>query len=78
MVLSLIAVFVVFIVMTCAVAVTLQFDGKTLYQKLKSRGVLVRHFDKARISDYVRITVGTLEEMQTLITKIGEILEETK
>ena len=53
-------------------------DGKTLYQKLKSRGILVRHFDKARISDYVRITVGTLEEMQTLVTKIGEILEETK
>ena len=53
-------------------------DGKTLYQKLKSRGVLVRHFDKARISDYVRITVGTLEEMETLIARIGEILEETK
>ena len=53
-------------------------DGKTLYQKLKARGVLVRHFDKARISDYVRITVGTLEEMQALVTKIGEILEETK
>ncbi len=53
-------------------------DGKTLYQKLKQRGVLVRHFDKARISDYVRITVGTAEEMQTLIGKIGEILEETK
>ena len=53
-------------------------DGKTLYQKLKARGVLVRHFDKARISDYVRITVGTLEEMQALVTKIGEILEEAK
>ena len=53
-------------------------DGRTLYEKLKARGVLVRHFDKARISDYVRITVGTLEEMQILITKIGEILEETK
>ena len=53
-------------------------DGKNLYQKLKARGVLVRHFDKARISDYVRITVGTLEEMQALVTKIGEILEEAK
>ena len=53
-------------------------DGKTLYQKLKARGVLVRHFDKARISDYIRITVGTFEEMQALVTKIGEILEEAK
>ena len=53
-------------------------DGKDLYQKLKQRGILVRHFDKARISDYVRITVGTAEEMQALITTIGEILEETK
>ena len=53
-------------------------DGKDLYQKLKQRGILVRHFDKARISDYVRIIVGTAEEMQALITTIGEILEETK
>ena len=53
-------------------------DGKDLYQNLKQRGILVRHFDKARISDYVRITVGTAEEMQALITTIGEILEETK
>ncbi len=53
-------------------------DGRTLYGKLKQRGVLVRHFDKARISDYVRITVGTLEEMQTLVAKISDILEEVK
>lgn len=33
MVLSLIAVFLVFIVMTAAVAITLEFDGKTLYQR---------------------------------------------
>ena len=53
-------------------------EGKTLYQKLKQKGVLVRHFDKARISDYVRITVGTLEEMKILVAKISEILEEAK
>ncbi len=53
-------------------------DGKTLYQKLKQRGVLVRHFDKPRISPYIRITVGTAEQMKALITTIGEILEDAK
>ena len=53
-------------------------DGKTLYQKLKERGVLVRHFDKARICDYIRITVGTAEQMRGLIATISGILEEIK
>lgn len=51
-------------------------DGKTLYQKLKARGILVRHFDKPRIADYNRITIGTAEQMQTLVQTIREILEE--
>lgn len=50
--------------------------GGELYQKLKSRGILVRHFDKAKISDYNRITIGTREQMQTLIDTIKSILEE--
>ena len=51
-------------------------EGKTLYQKLKEKGVLVRHFDKPRIHPYVRITVGTREEMEILVKTIGQILEE--
>ena len=50
-------------------------DGKGLYLKLKERGVLVRHFDKKRISDYVRITIGTREQMEILIREIQNILE---
>lgn len=51
--------------------------GGDLYRKLKSRGVLVRHFEKPRISDYVRITVGTRDQMQILLDNISQILEET-
>ncbi len=50
-------------------------DGKKLYMKLKDRGVLVRHFDKKRISDYVRITIGTKEQMNILIKEVKQILE---
>ncbi|MBR5900028.1 MAG: histidinol-phosphate transaminase [Clostridia bacterium] len=52
-----------------------KIDGKELYLKLKENGVLVRHFDKDRISSYVRITVGSLSEMQILIQTIKNILE---
>ena len=52
-------------------------DGGTLYEKLKQRGVLVRHFSQNRISDYVRITIGSVEEMNILVENIKEILEES-
>lgn len=51
-------------------------DGETLYLKLKERNILVRHFNKERIRQYNRITVGTPEQMKTLITAIKELLEE--
>lgn len=48
--------------------------GQLLYQQLKRRGILVRHFDAPRISDYVRISIGTDEEMEVLIGTLEEIL----
>jgi histidinol-phosphate aminotransferase len=53
-----------------------KIDGGELYRKLKERGILVRHFDKAAISDYNRITIGTREQMQTFINTVASILEE--
>ena len=55
-----------------------RIDGGVLYTKLKEKGVLVRHFDGARIKDYNRITVGTREEIDTLLRATQEILEERK
>ena len=50
-------------------------EGKTLYQKLKEKGVLVRHFDTVRLQEYNRITIGSREQMDALLTAIREILE---
>ena len=52
-----------------------RIDGEDLYRQLKQRGVLVRHFTKPRIAQYIRITVGTMEQMERLIQTIQEILE---
>ena len=48
--------------------------GKQLYLDLKARGILVRHFDKPRISDYNRITIGTPEQMETLLKTLREMI----
>ena len=55
-----------------------RLDGGELYKKLRERGILIRHFTKARVSDYNRITVGSRDEMDALISAISDILEETK
>ncbi len=49
-------------------------SGSGLYSELRKRGILVRHFSKPRIDDWLRITVGTDLEMDTLIETIKEII----
>lgn len=50
--------------------------GRELYRALKERGILIRHFDKPRIQEYNRITIGTEEQMETLIASVRTILKE--
>lgn len=48
-------------------------DAQALYKALKEKGILVRHFNQPRICDYLRITVGTQQEMDALLTCIRAI-----
>lgn len=49
-------------------------SGKKIYEMLKKSGVLVRHFDKPRISEYNRITIGTREQMDILLSVLRKEL----
>ena len=53
-----------------------RISGYDLYQKLKENGILVRWFDADRIRDYVRITIGDLEQMVALVDEVARLLDE--
>lgn len=55
-------------------AKTDKMEGSDLYKALKSKGILVRHFSAPRTKDYIRITIGTAEQMQIFIDTVKEIL----
>ena len=51
-----------------------EHPGQALASALRERAVLVRHFSGARISDYLRITVGSVAELDKLTQALTEIL----
>lgn len=52
-------------------------SGEQVYSHLRKNGILVRHFSKEKICDYNRITIGTRDQMETLIEKL-KLLPEVK
>lgn len=53
-------------------------SGDALYTGLRQRGILVRHFTKERIKDFVRITIGTQAQMESLCDALKEMSGGTK
>ncbi|MFC4306542.1 histidinol-phosphate transaminase [Cohnella boryungensis] len=51
-------------------------SAQELFAELKKRGILVRYFNKPRIDQYLRISIGTDEEMDALLDALGQILAE--
>ena len=52
-----------------------KMSGQALFEKLKAEQVFVRHFSKPeRIADYLRISIGTDQQMQRLISILERIL----
>ena len=52
-----------------------RIPGKTLCAKIREQGILVRHFDTPRLTDYLRITIGSQEQMEAFAGAITNILE---
>lgn len=50
-------------------------SGEDFFNELRKRNIVVRYFSKERIKDYVRITIGSKEQMTALINATDEILK---
>lgn len=49
-------------------------QGKALWKGLRRNGILVRRFDAPRISEFLRVTVGTEEEMDALCRTLSALV----
>ena len=53
-----------------------KYSAENIFNSLKERSIFVRFFNKPRINNYLRITVGTPEEMNKLFEALNEIFAE--
>lgn len=52
------------------------YDAKMLFEKLKQHNIYVRYWGSDRIEQYLRITIGTREEMEQLFDVLEKCMEE--
>ena len=50
-------------------------NGKQFFSALRERGILVRHFDKPRIADFMRISMGSDEDMDVFLKACAAIIK---
>jgi histidinol-phosphate aminotransferase len=49
-------------------------QAQQLASQLRSRGIIVRHFEQDRIDQFLRITLGSEQQNQLLVQALTEIL----
>lgn len=55
-----------------------EIEARRLFVELKEMGILTRHFNRPRIDNYLRVTIGTDQEMDSFLKATEEILDKTK
>ncbi|OPY86019.1 MAG: Histidinol-phosphate aminotransferase [Smithella sp. PtaU1.Bin162] len=50
--------------------------GKVLFEKLRAKGILVRYFNKPGIDNFIRVSIGTDEEMNSFLDAVAAALLE--
>ena len=53
-------------------------NANTVANALREQGIIVRHFDKPRINEYLRITTGTVEQNNRLIDALQTLQKEAE
>jgi histidinol-phosphate aminotransferase len=51
-----------------------QCKADFIFKELRQRGILVRYFNKPRIDNHLRVSIGSDEEMDIFLTKVMEII----
>jgi len=64
-----------FIFMKCNLS---NINGADFFSALREKGILVRHFNKERISDFLRVSMGTDDDMDVFLGACGEIISHLK
>ncbi|MEE9911636.1 MAG: histidinol-phosphate transaminase [Deltaproteobacteria bacterium] len=50
-----------------------QYPGRDLFGRLREKGILVRYFDKPKIDNFLRVSIGTDGEMDSFLTAVADI-----
>jgi len=49
-------------------------EAKDLFESLQRRGILVRYFATAELSNFIRVSIGTREQMERFLEELGQLL----